>query len=73
MSANKRVKKHDEYYRITGYQILNQKSDDEMAEMLGICKRTYKDKIKGYYDFTAEQGQLLSKTFGVSQDEIFLT
>lgn len=44
-----------------------------MAEMLGICVRTYKEKIEGYSDFTSEQGKILSAVFGVSQDDIFLT
>lgn len=68
-----RVRKHEKYYRIPGYQILSRKTDDEMASMLGMCKRTYKEKIEGYSDFTSEQGRLLSSVFGVSQDEIFLT
>ncbi len=68
-----RAKKHERYYRIPGYQILIRKTDEEMAKMLGMCKRTYKEKIEGYSDFTSEQGRLLSSVFGVSQDEIFLT
>ena len=68
-----RRKKHDKYYRIPAFQILCKKTDDDMAEILGICKRTYKEKIEGYSDFTSEQGKTLSSVFGVSQDEIFLT
>lgn len=68
-----RTKKHEKYYRIPAFQILNKKTDDEMAGILGMCKRTYKDKIEGYSDFTSEQGKILSTIFGVSQDEIFLT
>lgn len=68
-----RTKKHEEYYRIPAYQILSRKSDNEMASLLGVCKRTYKEKITGYSDFTSEQGKKLSEIFGVSQDEIFLT
>ncbi len=66
-----RKKKHKKYYKIPAFQILSQKSDDEMAEILGICKRTYKEKIEGYSDFTSEQGKVLSTVFGVTQDEIF--
>ena len=68
-----RKKRHDKYYRIPAFQILSKKSDEEMAGLLGICKRTYKEKIEGYSDFTSEQGKILSSIFGVSQDEIFLT
>lgn len=68
-----RVKKHKQYYKIPAFQILAKKSDDEMAQILGICKRTYKEKIEGYSDFTSEQGRILSSVFKVSQDEIFST
>lgn len=68
-----RIKKHKQYYKIPAFQILCKKSDDEMAQILGICKRTYKEKIEGYSDFTSEQGKILSSVFNVSQDEIFST
>lgn len=68
-----RRKKHKQYYKIPAFQILSKKSDDEMAKILGVCKRTYKEKIEGYSDFTSEQGKILSSVFGVSQDEIFMT
>ena len=68
-----RVKKHNKYYRIPAYQILSKKSDEEMAKLLGMCKRSYKEKIEGYSDFSSEQGRILSSVFGVPQDEIFLT
>ena len=68
-----RKKKHPPYYRIPAYQILRKKTDDEMAKELGICKRTYKEKIEGYSDFSTEQGKKLSSILEVSQDEIFLT
>ncbi len=68
-----RKKKHDKYYKIPAFQILSKKSDKEMAEILGVCKRTYKEKIEGYSDFTSKQGKILSSVFGVSQDDIFLT
>lgn len=67
-----RVKKHEKYYAIPAYQILNKKTDKEMAQMLGICPRTYKEKIEGYSDFTLEQGKKLASFFGKSQEEIFL-
>lgn len=39
-----RIKRHKKYYKIPAFQILSKKSDDEIAAMLGICKRTYKEK-----------------------------
>lgn len=68
-----RKKNHDKYYKIPAYQILSKKTDEEMAKLLGVCVRTYKEKITGYSDFTSEQGKVLASVFGVSQDEIFLT
>lgn len=68
-----RLKKHKPYYTIPAYQILSRKSDDEMAKILGISKRTYKEKIEGYSDFTSEQGKILAAIFSKTQDEIFLT
>lgn len=68
-----RKKKHEKYYKIPAFQILSRKTDDDMAAILGMCKRTYKEKIEGYSDFTSEQGKILSNVFGVTQDEIFLT
>jgi len=68
-----RKKKHDKYFKIPAYQILCKITDEEMAKTLNVCKRTYKEKIEGYSDFTSEQGKLLSSIFGVSQDDIFST
>lgn len=68
-----RNKKHDRYYAIQAYQILAKMTDKDVAKILGISLRTYKDKISGYSDFTSAQGKKLSQIFGVSQDEIFLT
>lgn len=68
-----RKKKHDRYYAIQAYQILAKMTDREVSKELGISLRTYKDKISGYSDFSSAQGKRLSKLFGVSQDDIFLT
>lgn len=72
MIRNRRPKIHSEYYKIPGYQKLNKISDEEMAKKLGMCKRSYKEKIAGYSDFTVEQGKIIATIFGVSQEEIFL-
>lgn len=68
-----RNRQHAPYYAIEAYQILAKLTDDLVAEQLGITKRTYKDKIAGFSDFTAEQGKELAKMLNVTQDELFLT
>ena len=68
-----RTKKHKPYYALPAYQALARKSDDEMARILAISKRTYKEKISGYSDFTTEQGKKLALVFKISQDQIFLS
>lgn len=65
--------KHKPYYCIPAYQILSKKTDEDMANILGITVRTYKDKIAGYSDFSFEQGRILSAVFRRTQEEIFLT
>ena len=70
---NMKKMKHKPYYAIPAYQILAKKTDDEMAAILDITTRTYKDKIKGCSDFTSEQGRILASVFGKTQEEIFLT
>ena len=69
----KRVVKHPEYYAIPAYMVLAKKSDRDCANLLGVSIRTYKDKIKGFSDFSAEQGRKLSDCLGVTQEQLFLT
>ena len=69
----KKTKKHEKYYTIPAYQILAQKTDKQIACLLGCSIRTYKDKIEGWSHFSSEQGKILSNALGVSQDRIFLT
>lgn len=66
-----RSKKHERYYAIPAYQILAKKSDEEMAKLLGISVRTYKEKVEGYSEFTTSQGQAIASALGRTQDEIF--
>lgn len=73
MKRNKRTKKHPEYYAIKAYQILNKLTDEDVAEYLGISKRTFCDKVSGYSDFTHVEGVKLANFLGKTQDEIFLT
>lgn len=68
-----RNKRHKKYYAIPAYQILARKTDEEVAATLGIARRTYKDKIMGYADFSASEGRMLSEMFAQSQDNLFLT
>lgn len=68
-----RPKKHPEYYAITAYQILARKSDDEMATKLDITTRTYQEKVKGWSDFTVQEGDILVRELGRSRNELFST
>ena len=70
---NKRRMKHAEYHNIIGYQKIRKKTNADMAKALDISCRTYHDKVKGYSEFTAEQGKVISSILSVSQDELFLT
>ena len=63
---------HPKYYAIDAYMILAKKSYHECADHLGISERTYKEKITGYSDFSAEQGRKLALFLNCSQSEIFL-
>lgn len=73
LKYSKREKVHPPYYAIKAYQILNKKTDEQMAEILHISKRTYTDKVNGYSDFTNMQGNVLAEVFHKTKDEIFLT
>ncbi len=73
MSRGVRAKKHPQYYALKAYQLLAKLSDDDMAEKLGISKRTYKDKVNGYADFSSAEGIALANIFSKTQAEIFLT
>lgn len=70
---NHRTKKHPRYYAVIAYQLLSKRTDEYMANLLGISVRTYKEKINGYSDFTQAQGDIMAREFGKSKDEIFLT
>ncbi len=70
---SKRELKHPEYYAIPAYMTLAKKTDNECANLLKMSIRTYKDKIKGISDFSAEQGRILSDYLGVTQEQLFLT
>lgn len=73
MSKQKREKKHPKYYALIAYQMLEKFTDDFMANFLGVTKRTYKDKVNGYSDFTPAEALAIAQLFKRSQDEIFLT
>lgn len=68
-----RAKVHAEYYAIPAYLILARKSTKDAAEHLGMCERTFKEKVSGYYDFTRSQSENLARYLGVSQDDLFVT
>ena len=67
----KRTTIHPAYYKIKGYQIIKQISDEQAAAALGVCVRTYRDKRDGYSDFTLSQSNKLSEILGQSKDVLF--
>ena len=69
----KRTIKHPEYYAISAHMTLARRTYEECANLLGISTRTYKEKIRGFSDFSAEQGRRLSEFLGVTQEQLFLT
>ena len=64
--------RHPEYYAIPAYMRLAKKTHDECAKMLGMTVRRYKEKIRGFSDFSAEQGRILAEYLGVTQEQLFL-
>lgn len=68
-----RVKKHPMYYALKAYQLLAKLTDDDMADYLGVTRRTYTDKVNGYSDFTPAEAVAISKKLDKTQDEIFIT
>lgn len=68
-----RPRKHPEYYAITAYQILARKSDADMAKILDIAPRTYQEKVRGWADFTVQEGTILAQELGRTRDELFVT
>lgn len=73
MSKVVRAKKHPMYYALKAYQLLEKITDEDMAEYLGVTKRTYTDKVNGYSDFTPSEAIAISKKLKRTQSEIFLT
>jgi len=69
----RRQKRHSEYYKIRGFQIINRYDDKYMASYLGCAPRTYRDKVSGWSDFSPLEGRTLSNLFKVSQEELFFT
>lgn len=65
--------KHPPYKHFEAYQALANVSDEELEMALGLKRRTIKDKIKGYYDFTPAEGQVISVLFKQPLEKIFYT
>lgn len=70
---NKRELKHPPYKYFVAYQTLADVTDEQLEKALGLKRRTIKDKISGYYDFTPAEGQVISMLFNQPQDKIFCT
>lgn len=69
---NRKIR-HSKYYAIPAYMALEKKSYADCSRYLEISERTFKDKVNGYSDFSAEQGRKLAVFLNRTQDEIFLT
>ena len=69
----KRELKHPPYKHFEAYQTLANVSDQELETALGLTRRTIKDKIKGYYDFSPAEGIVISSLFNQPLDKIFYT
>lgn len=67
-----RAIKHKPYYAVPAYLILARKTPKDAAERLGLCERTFNDKVSGYYDFSKLQAEILSDFVGVPQDKLFV-
>lgn len=63
-------KKHPRYNRIAGYQIAANLTSEAVANELGVSVRTYRDKINGSRDFTANELRTLTKLLKKSADEL---
>lgn len=63
MPARTKELKHPRYFRIAGYQIVNNLSDEYIAKKLGCSVRTYRDKINGGRDFSVGELVILSELF----------
>lgn len=72
MAKTKRALKHSEYFAIPAFMILSKRTAHECAKVLGVSVRTFNDKVKGYSDFSAEQGRKLAEYLNVSQEQLFL-
>ena len=64
-------KTHEPFHRIRGYQYLQGLTDEEMSERLGCTPRTYRNKIKGRYDFKVSEAAILCKLFGQTYEHLF--
>ena len=65
--------KHPPYKHFFAYQTLADVTDEELEKALGLKRRTIKDKVNGFYDFTPAEGSTISTLFGQPQELIFLT
>lgn len=44
-----------------------------MAKAIGVKTRTYQEKVKGWADFTVQEGDVLARELGRTRDELFVT
>ena len=60
------------HLKLKAYRALNQKSQGDMAKLLGITIVSYNRKENGKDDFTLQQCKKLADCFGLSIDSLFL-
>lgn len=73
MPARTKERKHPRYFRIAGYQMVCNLSDEFIAGQLDCSVRTYRDKINGGKDFTVAELGILCKLFDRSATELIST
>lgn len=65
-----RERVHAPYIDIPHYQHLARVPDEKVAKELGCSIRTYKEKISGFYDFSASELRVLSEMFNICIDKL---
>lgn len=62
---------HAEYVFIPAYQKRKKLTDENMSQKLGMSIRTYRDKVKGYGDFTLTEANKICELLEETKDNLF--
>lgn len=61
------------YFKLKGFFVENNISQQEIAELLGINRSTLNSKLnRNKADFTMEEARLISKTYNLDMNKFFL-